>query len=74
MAQIVHNADLAPAFDGYETCAACGFDVAFYTGNHFAAFSTDSGNTFQKTSPHELMKLYRQHFLLRSTSGVRSKN
>jgi hypothetical protein len=57
VAQIIQNVDLAPAIAGFETCAANAFDVAFYTGNYFAAYSSDSGNTFNSTSPYQMMKL-----------------
>jgi hypothetical protein len=57
VAQIIQNANLGPAINGWETCAACAGDVAFYTGNYFGAFSTDSGITFKKTSPFKLVAL-----------------
>src|SRR6266566_1110446 len=57
MTTISQNVDLnAPpnSFDGWETCAASAFNVVVYTGNWFAAYSEDSGATFQSMSPNGL--------------------
>jgi hypothetical protein len=56
MVQILQNTDLAPKITGIETCAACARDVAFYTGNWFAAYSGDSGHTFSRVSPKQMMQ------------------
>jgi len=59
---IVQNVDLAPTHQGIETCAAQAFDVAVYSGNWFAAFSTDGGSSFQDMSPQDFMKLEGETF------------
>ena len=50
MAGIWKNTDLndgtVNSFDAWETCAAKAFNVIVYTGNLFAAYSDDSGDTF----------------------------
>jgi hypothetical protein len=56
MPQILQNTDLAPKIAGFETCAACAHDVAFYTGNWFAAYSSDSGHSFNRVSPYKMMQ------------------
>jgi hypothetical protein len=56
MTQILKNSDLAPKISGIETCAACVRDIAFYTGNWFAAYSIDSGTTFGQVSPYAMMQ------------------
>ena len=55
MAQIVQNTDIAPTIDGFEPCAVRGYDVALYTVNWNAAFSTDAGNTFSSLNPADLL-------------------
>lgn len=55
MAEIVQNVGLAPRHHGFEPCAVRGFDVALFTGNWFAAYSTDSGNSFQSLDPDGLL-------------------
>ena len=62
MAQIVQNIDLAPTHTGLETCAANAGDVAFYTGNWFAAYSTDGGNSFDAISPFDMMQFAGRNF------------
>ena len=57
MARIVQNVSLAPEIQGREACAANAHDVALFTGNWFAAFSTDSGNSFHSIDPYEMMCL-----------------
>jgi hypothetical protein len=57
MPSIIQNVDLAPTVSGFETCAATAGGVAVYTGNWFAAYSTDGGNNFHAISPQDMMKL-----------------
>jgi hypothetical protein len=57
MTTIFHNADLAPTNTGFETCVAAADNVVFYTGNWFAAYSTDGGDTFDAVSPYKMMEL-----------------
>jgi hypothetical protein len=53
--EIVQNVQLRP--QGLETSAASAFDVAMFTANYFAAFSTDAGATFTQISPYGMMSL-----------------
>jgi hypothetical protein len=53
MTKIVKNVQLTP--QGLETSAANSNDVAMYTANYFAAFSTDGGQSFTRISPYGLM-------------------
>jgi len=55
MTDIVQNVQLTP--QGLETSAANAFDVAMFTANYFAAFSTDAGATFTEISPSGMMTL-----------------
>src|SRR4051812_3039123 len=50
---IVQNVDLSPGFEVWETCAASASNTVLYTGNWFAAYSVDSGNTFTPIDPAE---------------------
>jgi hypothetical protein len=56
MTTIFQNVDLAPTNTGFETCAANAGDVAFYTGNWFAAYSVNAGNSFNAVDPYDMMK------------------
>jgi hypothetical protein len=62
MTSIVQNVDLAPIItdDGnaWETCAANGGNVAVYTGNWFAAFSTNGGLSFNPISPFSMVSRF----------------
>jgi len=62
MTAIVQNVDLSPDHEGFEPCAAQAFDVALYSGNWFAAYSTDGGNTFASLDPFAMMKLEGETF------------
>lgn len=67
MTKIIQNVDLStglssPVIEGYEPCAASGFDVALTAGNHYAAFSSDQGSSFQRISPHDMAALVGETF------------
>jgi hypothetical protein len=55
MITLTRNLDLAPKIQGWETAAACGFDVAFLTANYTAAISLDTGRTFTQINPDDLL-------------------
>jgi hypothetical protein len=42
--------------DGWETSVAQAFKTIFYTGNYFAAYSGDGGQTYRSVSPRNLAK------------------
>ncbi len=42
--------------DGWETSAGQAFRTIFYTGNYFAAYSADDGQTYRAVSPFNLAK------------------
>lgn len=42
--------------DGWETSVAQAFKTIFYTGNYFAAYSADGGQTYGAVSPFQLAK------------------
>ena len=42
--------------DGWETSVAQAFKTIFYTGNYFAAYSGDGGQTYRSVSPFNLAK------------------
>jgi hypothetical protein len=48
--------------DGWETSVAQAFKTVFYTGNYFACFSSDAGQTFKKVSPFKLAKSVGHNF------------
>jgi hypothetical protein len=56
MTTILQNVDLAPNNQGWETCAANAFDSVLFTGNWFAAYSVDSGQTFVAISPKDMTR------------------
>ena len=58
---IVQNTALRPLValgdnDGWETSVGQAFKTVFYTGNYFAAFSGDAGQTYRKVSPFDLAR------------------
>jgi hypothetical protein len=61
MTTINKNVDLnagSNSFDGWETCAASAFNVVVYTGNWFAAYSTDEGITFNSIDPNSICSIW----------------
>jgi hypothetical protein len=65
MTTIVNNVDLGNAANpitGWETCAAAAGNVVVYTGNWFAAYSTDYGNTFSSIDPYAMCRAAGEQF------------
>ena len=61
MTTIIKNIDLnsgANRFDGWETCAASGKNIVVYSGNWFAAYSRDNGETFSPLDPNGICQSY----------------
>jgi hypothetical protein len=65
MTQILKSVDLNAAsakhrIEGWETCAACAENVVLYTGNFFAAYSVDHGETFNDIDVEGLCQAFGQ--------------
>ena len=62
MLKITRNIDLNDGtvnrFNGWEQSAAVAFDTVIYTGNWFAAFSGDGGNTFNAMDPWGICRAF----------------